>query len=66
MIIIGKKKTRKHRRDGGKYSVVNGTIKSWNQLPEVLLASFPSKLNIFRKRIKNVVTSRGNSSGHRV
>ena len=54
-----KDRTRKQRTDVGKYSVVNRTIKSWNQLPAGLLASFPCKLNTFRKRIKNVVTSKG-------
>jgi hypothetical protein len=34
------------------------TIKSWNHLPAGLLASFPYKLNTFRKRVKNVVTSK--------
>ena len=52
-------RTRKQRTDVGKYSFVNRTIKSWNQLPASLLASFPCKLNTFRKRIKNVVTSKG-------
>jgi hypothetical protein len=47
------------RTDVGKYSFVNMTIKSWNQLPASLLESFPCKLNTFRKRVKNVVTSRG-------
>ena len=32
---------------------------SWNQLPAGLLASFPCKLDTFRKRVKNVVTSKG-------
>jgi len=49
----------KQRTDVGKYSFINRTIKSWNQLPEKLLASFPCKLNTFRKRVKNVVTSKG-------
>jgi len=40
-------------------SFVNSTIKSWNQLPASLLASFPCKLNTFRKRVKNVVTVKG-------
>ena len=40
-------------------SFVNRTIKSWNQLPASLLASFPCKLNTFRKGFKNVVTSKG-------
>ena len=50
--------TRKQTTDVGKYSFVNRTIKSWNQLPAGLLASFPCKLNAFRKRVKNVVTSK--------
>jgi hypothetical protein len=54
-----KNTTRKQRTDVGKYSFINRTIKSWNQLPESLLASFPCKLQIFRKRVKNVVTSKG-------
>ena len=33
------------------------------QLPAGLLASFPCKLNTFRKRVKNAVTDKGNSSG---
>jgi len=52
-------RTRKQRTDVGKYSFVNRTIKSWNQLPAGLLASIPCKLNTFRKRFKNVVTSKG-------
>jgi len=52
-------KTRKQRTDVGKYTFVNRTITSWNQLPASLLASFSCKLNTFRKRVKNVVTSRG-------
>jgi hypothetical protein len=47
--------TKKQRTDVGKYSFVYRTFKSWNQL----LASFPCKLNTFRKRVKNVVTSKG-------
>jgi hypothetical protein len=50
---LGKKKS------VGKYSFVNRTIKSWNQLPAGLLASFPCKLNLFRKRVKNVAISKG-------
>ena len=36
-------RTRKQKTDVGKYPFVNRTIKSWNQLPAGLLASFPSK-----------------------
>jgi hypothetical protein len=35
------------------------TIKSWNQLPTGLLVTILCKLNTFRKRVKNVVTSKG-------
>ena len=52
-------RTRKQGTDVGKYFFLNRTIKSWTQLPASLLASFPCKLNSFRKRIKNVVTSKG-------
>jgi len=52
-------RTRKQRTDVGKYFFVNRTIKSWNQLPASLLASFPCKLNSFRRRITHVVTSKG-------
>jgi len=52
-------RARKQRTDVGKYSFANRTIKSWNQLPAALLASFPRKINTFRKRVKNVVTSKG-------
>jgi hypothetical protein len=45
--------------DVGKYSFVNRTIKSRNQLPAGLLASFACKLNTFGKRVKNVVTGNG-------
>jgi hypothetical protein len=38
--------------------LVNRTIKSW-KLPAGLLAPFLRKINIFRKRVKNVVTSKG-------
>jgi len=52
-------RTKKQRTDVGTYSFINKTIKNWNQLPAGLLASFPCKLNTFRKRVKNVVTSKG-------
>ena len=45
-------------------AIVNRTIKSWNQLPGGLLASFPCKVNKFRKRVKNVVTSKGLQVGY--
>jgi hypothetical protein len=52
-----------NRTDVGKYFFVNRTIKSWNQLPAGLVASFLCKLNAFRNGIKNVVTSKGIQMG---
>jgi hypothetical protein len=46
-------RTRKQRTGVGKYTFKNRTIKSQNQLPAGLLAPFPCKLNMFRKRVKN-------------
>jgi hypothetical protein len=56
-------RNRKQRTDVGKYSFENRAIKNWNQLPADLLAPFPCKLNTFRKRVKKIVTSKGNSNG---
>jgi len=56
-------RSRKQRTDVGKFPFVNRTIKSWNQLAASLLASFPCKLNMFRKTVKNTVTSKGNDVG---
>jgi len=60
---INTSKKKERRRDVGKYSFVNRTIKSWTQLPAGLLASFPRKLNTFRKKVKNVVTGKGIQMG---
>ena len=54
-----KLRTRKQRTDIGKYSLVSRTVESWNQLPAGLIASFFYKLNTYRKRVKNVVESKG-------
>jgi hypothetical protein len=51
-------RSRKQRTDIGKYLFINRVIINWNQLPADLLASFPCKLNTFRKRLKIVVTSK--------
>jgi hypothetical protein len=51
--------TMEQRTDVGKYLFVNPTIKIPNQLPAGLLTSFHCKLNTFRKRVRNVVTSKG-------
>jgi hypothetical protein len=49
-------RTRKQRRDIGKYSFVNRTIINWKQLPANLLASFLCKLNTFRNKLKKQVS----------
>jgi hypothetical protein len=54
---IRKISSRKQRTEIGKYTFVNRTIMNWNRLPADLLASFPCKLNTFRKRVKKVVTN---------
>jgi hypothetical protein len=46
-----------------KYSFVNRTIKDWNSLSAGILASFLCKLNTFRKRVRETVTSKGALSG---
>jgi len=56
-------RTRKQKTDVGKYSFVNRIIRNWNQLPASQLASFPCNLNTFRKKVKNVVTSKGIQGG---
>jgi hypothetical protein len=53
-----KVRSRKQRTNVDKYSFVNSTIKKWNSLPAGILASFPCKLNTFRKRVREVVTSK--------
>jgi hypothetical protein len=40
-----------------KFSFVNRTIISWNQLSADLLASFPFKLNKFKKRVKKLIAA---------
>jgi hypothetical protein len=50
--------TREQRTDIGKYAFVNRAIINENQLPADLLASFPCKLNSFRKRVKKVATNK--------
>ena len=52
-------RTKKQRTDVGKYSFVNRAFKSRNQLTSLLIASFPCKLNKFRKSVKDVVRSNG-------
>jgi hypothetical protein len=54
--------TREQRTDVGKYAFANRTIKIWNQLPITVPASFPCKLNTFRK-VRNVITGKGDHVG---
>jgi hypothetical protein len=58
-----KVRSRKQGTDVGKYSFVNRTIKDWDSLPAGMLASFPCKLNTFRKRVREAVTSKEALSG---
>jgi hypothetical protein len=56
-------RSRKQRAYVGKCSFVNRTIKDWNCLPSGMLASFPCKLNTFRKRVREAVTSKETLGG---
>jgi len=40
---------RKQKTEIGKYSIVNRTIKNWNQLPAEVLGTFLCKSKVFRK-----------------
>ena len=52
---VQKIRGRKQRMDIGKYSFVNRTIKSWNQLPAEALGTFPCKPKVFRKRVRKAI-----------
>ena len=52
---VRKIRDRKQRTDIGKYSFVNRTMKTWNQLPVDALGIFPCKPKIFRKRIRKAI-----------
>jgi hypothetical protein len=47
-------RTRKQKTEIGKYSIVNMTIKLWNNLPAEVLVTFPCKPHIFRKRVRKL------------
>jgi len=47
-------RARKQITDAGKYSFVNRTIILWNQLPAVVLTTFPCRSHIFKKRVRKV------------
>jgi hypothetical protein len=51
--------SRIQRTDVSIYSFVNKTKKDWNHLPAGVLASFPSKLNAFRKRAREAAFGGG-------
>jgi hypothetical protein len=59
-------RSRKQRADIGKFSFVNRTIISWNQMPADLLASFPFKLNKFRKGVKKLFAANRVKSEFRI
>jgi hypothetical protein len=50
-------RVREKRKDIGKYSFVNRTINLWNQLPAEALETFPSRSNIFKKKVGKVIIS---------
>jgi len=52
MITIVKLGARKQRRDNGKYSFVNRTIKLWNEVTAEALATFTCKSLIFIRRVR--------------
>jgi hypothetical protein len=54
---VQKIRDRKQRTYIGKYSFVNKTIKTWNQLPAEALKTFPCKPKIFRKRVRKAIIS---------
>jgi hypothetical protein len=51
-------RTRKQITDVGKCSFANRTVRSCHQLPAGLQASFPCKINTFRKMVRNGVKSK--------
>jgi hypothetical protein len=48
---------RKQIIDIGKYSIVNRTIKLWNQLPAETMANILSRSHNFKKRVRKVIIS---------
>jgi len=54
---VQKIRDRKQRTDIGKYSFANRTIKIWNQLPALVLGTFPCKPKIFGKRVRKAILS---------
>jgi len=52
---VQKIRDRKQRMRIGKYSLVNGTIRNWKQLPAEALMIFPFKHKTFRKRVRKAI-----------
>jgi hypothetical protein len=52
---VWKIRDRKQRTGIGMYSIVNRTIKNWNQLPTEALGYFPCKPKIFRNRVRKAI-----------
>jgi len=44
-----------NKKDIGKYSFVNGTIKLWNKLPARVLATLSCRSHIFKKGVRKVI-----------
>jgi hypothetical protein len=52
-------RARKQRIDIGKYSLVNKTIKHWDQPPAEALLTSPCKSNLFKLGVRRVIISEG-------
>ena len=50
-------RTRRQRKDIGKYSFVNRTIQHWNQLPSEVLGNLPCKPITFKKRVGKIIVA---------
>jgi hypothetical protein len=48
-------RSRKQKKDVGKYSFVNRTIQLWNQLPADALGTLSCKPSNFRKRVRKMI-----------
>jgi len=49
--MFGKLGTGNKERNIGKYSLVNRTIKNWNQLPDEALGTFPCNLRFLETEL---------------
>ena len=48
-------RSRRQRKDIGKYSFVNRTIQDWKQLPAGVLETLPCKLKTLKKRVRKAI-----------